>query len=104
VEKMLLKTENLDVEEIVQDGLLKAARSLLDDSSIWPLHYTMYYLGQLPDLHHIIACPTINITEIKKRKLKAHIVSNWHTSGIRLAGRIFGDYQRRVANMRKWIV
>jgi hypothetical protein len=103
VEKTRLKLENLDIEEIIRDGLLKAAKSLfVDDPTVWPLHYSMFYLGQLPDLDLIIESGVVTVTigEIKKKRLKAHISSDWHTSSIRLAGRIFGDYQRRVANSR----
>ncbi|KAF8231083.1 hypothetical protein L208DRAFT_1278980, partial [Tricholoma matsutake] len=66
IKKMVLKLENLDVEEVVQDGLLKAAKSLfLDDPSVMP---------QYP-------------LEKSRRR------SDWHTTTICLAGRIFGNYQ-----------
>jgi hypothetical protein len=101
IKNTVLKLENLDVEEVVRDGLLKAAKSLfLDDPSVWLLHYTMFYLGQLPDLNCIIKHATMPIGEIKKKRLKAHVSSDWHTASIRLAGRIFGDYQQRVARLR----
>lgn len=79
IKKMVLKLENLDVEEVVQDGLLKAAKSLfLDDPSVWPLHYTMFYLGQLLDLNCIIEHATIPIGEIKK---KIRLAYNNHLFG-----------------------
>ncbi|KAJ7698829.1 hypothetical protein B0H14DRAFT_3904700 [Mycena olivaceomarginata] len=34
---------------------------------------------------------------IKRRKLASHLSSDWHTSAIRLAGRIFGSAQRTMA-------
>jgi len=41
--------------------------------------------------------------EIAKRQLRSHISLDWHTLSIRLAGRIFGDYQHRMVVMNDFV-
>jgi len=36
-----------------------------------------------------------------QRRLKSHITMDWHLSSIRLAGRIFGDFQKPMAALNK---
>ncbi|KAJ7795440.1 hypothetical protein B0H13DRAFT_1675157, partial [Mycena leptocephala] len=48
-------------------------------------------LGRMTD-HSVLIPETI-----KRRKLSVHLASDWHTSSIRLAGRIFGSVQRTMA-------
>ena len=89
----------MKVEGPIQTILIAAAESLFIDNSLtWPLHLTMYYLGQIPDINTLIP-PDHDMNKITLLRLKAHISSDWHTSSIRLAGCIFGDYQRRMANL-----
>lgn len=91
---MELKLLNMQTEEAVKTGLLEAAKFLFTDNAIiWPLHRSLYYLGQIPNLDPSISREA-GMVEIEKRRLRSHISSDWHTSSIRLAGRIFGDYQR----------
>lgn len=97
LERMELKLHNMQSEEAVKTGLLEAAKFLFTDSAIiWPLHRSLYYLGQIPNLDLLIS-KEAGMSEIARRRLRSHISSDWHTSSIRLAGRIFGDYQRRMA-------
>lgn len=99
LERMELKLLNMQTEEAVKTGLLEAAKFLFTDNAIiWPLHRSLYYLGQIPNLDPSISREA-GMVEIEKRRLRSHISSDWHTSSIRLAGRIFGDYQRRMAVM-----
>jgi len=58
----------------------------------------MFYLGQIPDLETLIP-PDHGLNKITMMKLKTHLSSDWHMSSIRLAGRIFGDHQRRMASL-----
>ena len=96
VEKTRLKAETIGCEEATRDNLVSAAKSLfVDDPEIWPLHYSLYYLGQIPSLKQLITDPNINL--IQRRRLESHIATDWHFSSIRLAGRIFGDFQKRMA-------
>jgi hypothetical protein len=97
IAKTELKLETMKIEGIVRDNLLHAAKFLfMDEPSVWPLHHTMFYLGQIPDLDGLFASGH-NIKDITLKRIKTHISSDWHTAAIRLAGRIFGDYQKRMA-------
>ncbi|KAJ7897735.1 hypothetical protein B0H13DRAFT_1623441 [Mycena leptocephala] len=80
-----------------QQPILHAAKYLfIDDPIIWPLKMSQYYLGQVPRTDDLITLALIPET-IKRRKLSVHLASDWHTSSIRLAGRIFGSVQRTMA-------
>jgi len=92
------KLDAVEIEEVVKDSLLIAAKSLFsDDPLVWPLHKTFFYLGQLPKIDPLIDRSSAELGEVLRRQLKSHIVNYWHTTCIRLAGRIFGDFQRRMA-------
>lgn len=78
-------------------SLLKLVESMFSaDSSDWPLHKNFYYLGRHPELTKIISESSISST-ILRRRVIAQVSSDWHSKCIRLAGRIFGDYQKRMA-------
>lgn len=77
----------------------KSAESLFLNSPVWPLGSSLYYLGQIPNVDTILKPVTSSISAVAKRKLEAHVAAEWHTTSIRLAGRIFGDYQRRMAQL-----
>lgn len=101
VEKTELKLTTMKIEGVVRDNLLNTAKFLFTDNpSVWPLHHTLFYLGQIPDLDPLIPAET-GISEMEAKRLKYHLSSDWHTSSVRLAGRIFGDFQRRMAVLNK---
>jgi len=92
------KLNAMEVEEVVRDNLLITAKSLfIDDPVVWLLQKTLFYLGQLPKIDPLINLGSIKLGEIFERWLGSHIASSWHTLCICLAGRIFGDFQRRMA-------
>ena len=92
------KLDAVEIEEAVKDSLLTAAKLLfIDDPLVWPLQKTLFYLGQLPKIDPLINRSGAELGEVFRRRLKSHIVNFWHTTCIRLAGRIFGDFQRRMA-------
>jgi hypothetical protein len=94
--KTKLKAETMEIEKLTKENLIRAAKSLFtDDDLVWPLHVSLYYIGQLPNIDKLIQDPTMTMTQ--KLRLKSHISSDWHTSCIQLAGRIFGDFQKRMA-------
>ena len=97
IDKTTSKLESMKIDGSVKINLIHAAKHLFTDNPvIWPLHLTMYYLGQIPSLDTFI--PVDNkLNKITLARLKSHISADWHTSSIRLAGRIFGDYQKRMA-------
>jgi hypothetical protein len=92
------KLDAVDIEEVVKDNLLNTAKSLfIDDPRVGPLQKTLFYLGQILKIGPILSLNSVELGEVFRRRLKSHIVSEWHTSCIRLAGRIFGDFQKRMA-------
>ncbi|KAJ7670832.1 hypothetical protein DFH06DRAFT_1370021, partial [Mycena polygramma] len=100
--EVVVRTERKLVEAGItgdadQSAILLAAKSLfVDDPTIWPLKISQYYLGQLPSIREHITKEMLP-NPIKRRKLSSHLSSDWHTSAIRLAGRIFGSVQRTMA-------
>jgi len=90
---------NDEERKMVEDVLLHLAESIFSaDSPIWPLQKNVYYLGKLPSLSKCINETTVK-NEIMRKRVTVHISTDWHSRCIRLAGRIFGDYQRRMAVM-----
>ncbi|KAJ7819719.1 hypothetical protein B0H14DRAFT_2372375, partial [Mycena olivaceomarginata] len=91
------KLEEAEMREEDRQPILNAAKSLfIDDPAVWPLKISQYYLGQTPSIQNLITYRTLPDT-IKRRKLASHLSADWHTSTIRLAGRIFGSVQRTMA-------
>ncbi|KAJ7278755.1 hypothetical protein C8J57DRAFT_1221587 [Mycena rebaudengoi] len=83
-----LEEYGIAVEE--QRSLAQAATSLFSDNAeLWPLKMSQFYLGQIPRISDFLTAEMLP-DPIKRRKLSTHIASDWHTSSIRLAGRIFG--------------
>lgn len=97
VERTRKKLDEKGIEEAAQIGLLTAAKFLFSDNEhIWPLKYTFYYLGHIPPLDNLL--PHIGVLDlIARERLLHHLAADWHLQAIRLAGRIFGDYQREMA-------
>lgn len=55
VERTELKLTNMRIEGAVKNGLLATAKSLFSDSAVvWPLHQSLFYLGQIPNLDFLI--------------------------------------------------
>ncbi|KAJ6572507.1 hypothetical protein DFH09DRAFT_916547, partial [Mycena vulgaris] len=56
-----------------------------------------YYLGHLPKFDHLI--PRIKDADDKlaDTRLAHHLAADWHVAAIRLAGRIWGDWQKEMA-------
>ncbi|KAJ7455737.1 hypothetical protein FB451DRAFT_1048761 [Mycena latifolia] len=99
VTRMNNKLEEKGIEEAKHSGLLSIAKSLfVDDSSVWPLHYSTYFLGHIPKFDHTMPTKVGEDGErLARMRLTHHIASEWHTACIRLAGRIWGDWQRDMA-------
>ncbi|TFK21088.1 hypothetical protein FA15DRAFT_718181 [Coprinopsis marcescibilis] len=83
------------VEDLDKENLMKTAECLFRHKpQIWPLGSSMFYLGQNPPIK--IAT---KISEVTKQKIKSALTTEWHLASIRLAGRIFADYQRKMAKL-----
>jgi hypothetical protein len=67
------------------------ASQLFKDDACWPLGSSRYYLGLTPPLSTIIS----------QQRIRAKINIVWHTASIRLAGRIWGEWQRRRARLNR---
>ncbi|KAJ7460333.1 hypothetical protein FB451DRAFT_1271046 [Mycena latifolia] len=85
--------------KLAEKGIEEVNRSLFSDNkSIWPLHYSTYYLGHLPKIEpHLPRKIGENGDRVVRTRLAHHLASDWHTAAIRLAGRIWGDWQREMA-------
>jgi hypothetical protein len=63
------------------------ASDYLKNSRVWPARESKYYLGHVPRLK-IPEGP--NVTKITKTKIHQEL----HYTGLKTAGRIYGDYAR----------
>ncbi|KAK0444498.1 hypothetical protein EV421DRAFT_2055674 [Armillaria borealis] len=66
-----------------------ATQTLITET--WPQSLSRFYLGLTPPLPAITG-----LTGAKTSRLLVRIAHTWHTSCIRLAGRIWAEYRRRV--------
>lgn len=90
--------DNENTKRVIE-GIMKIAKSLFrDDPMIWPHLNTLYYLGNLPCLSNVVSKEVIP-SEILWRRIMTNITMDWHMRSIKLVGRIFGDYQKRMAVM-----
>lgn len=92
--------EKGSISNATANKLMLVAKSLfIDHSLVWPLHNTKFYLGRIPKvLDLFLQRNTRSEPNIETRRLVQFFASLWHTSAIRLAGRIWGQVQRYVAN------
>ncbi|KAL0571565.1 hypothetical protein V5O48_010397 [Marasmius crinis-equi] len=79
-----------NLSETQRTAIANISALLFEDSDIWPLQKTRYYLGVMPDMDDLV--PSISSNHRARRA----IVQAWHTASIYLAGRIWGDYRRRI--------
>jgi hypothetical protein len=78
------------------DFLAEAKLLFTDNCSLWPLHYSAYYLGHVPNFDHLL--PTrANLSKLAFMRLAYHFSADWHTTSIQLAGRIWGNWQKETA-------
>jgi hypothetical protein len=79
---------------LMKQSLLRIAKSYFsNENDVWPLHYSVFYLGHVPDITSIITANLFS-TLAKRDKFLRDIHGEFHLAGIRLAGRIFGEYKR----------
>ncbi|KAJ7791368.1 hypothetical protein B0H14DRAFT_3567083, partial [Mycena olivaceomarginata] len=79
-------------EEVECINFLAEAKLLFTDKcSLWPLHYS----GHVPNFDLL---PTrANLSKLAFTRLAYHFSADWHTTSIRLAGRIWGNWQKETA-------
>ncbi|KAJ6563702.1 hypothetical protein DFH09DRAFT_1035307 [Mycena vulgaris] len=92
------KLDEQGIEEADRVGLLATVKSLFsDDASVWPLQYSVYYLGHLPKFDHLLPKKVGDDDgKFTHTKLAHHLAYDWHTAAIRLTGRIWGDWQKEM--------
>jgi hypothetical protein len=78
------------------DFLTEAKLLFTDACSLWPLHYSAYYLGHVPNFDHLLP-PRNDLSKLAFTRLTYHFSADWHTTSIRLAGRIWGNWQKETA-------
>ena len=103
VRRVEKRIEEYKLEESHAMGLLEAAKSFFCDSDmIWPLHYSVYYLGHVPKLDSLLSREACTNTATRTRFLH-NIHGDFHLAGIRLASRIWGVVQKDMARQREGI-
>ena len=95
VDTLKLLEKDKKLEELEKGKIMETAKSLFIDNSSWPLKHTQYYLGHVPQIDHLIL--SSNLSWVDKDRLRRNLQNLWHSTAIRLAGRIWGDMQRRMA-------
>ncbi len=88
--KLIDKEKLLEASE--REKIMNLAESLFSDCLIWPLKCTQYYLGHIPRIDD-----HMQVGSVKQERLRHNLHSMWHLAAIRLAGRIWGEVQRRMA-------
>ncbi|KAJ6607833.1 hypothetical protein B0H10DRAFT_1817044 [Mycena sp. CBHHK59/15] len=97
--KTTMKLDEKGVEETARKGLLTAVKFLFArNDDIWLLKQSFYYLGHVPQLDKLLPTGAVQ-NAITRERLLYHRATDWHLTAIRLAGRIFGDYQREMSKM-----
>jgi hypothetical protein len=74
------------------------AKSIFSDSdTLWPLHSTAFYLGQIPKIGPLLPLVSLS-SSVTRSRLVHNIASDIHLSSVRLASRIFGNLQKEISN------
>jgi hypothetical protein len=98
------RVDEYKLEESQVLGLREAAKYFFYDSDIiWPLHYSVFYLGHVPKLDLLIAKEAFTNTKTHAQFMH-NIHGDFHIAGIRLASRIWGMVQRDMARRREGIL
>jgi hypothetical protein len=91
----------LDVENTAKDVFLtKAEFFYIDDSALWPLTQSHFYLGHVPKLSSLLPRSLADSNWLLWERTIHGVYCEWHNTGVRLAARIFGEFQRRIT--RSW--
>ena len=80
-----------------QSAILHLAKSIFTDSeTVWPLHSTAFFLGQIPKIEPLLS-PLSITNSVNRSRLIHNLATDLHLSSVRLASRIFGDLQREIS-------
>ena len=104
--KLLRKTlderlSQLKVEGDLIDKVLKKAEYFFaDDPELWPLKESHFYLGHVPYLPTLLSQLRAGSGMLMWERTIHGAYCDWHNASVRLASRIYGDFQRQVT--RSW--
>jgi hypothetical protein len=98
LEERLSKMEVDD--ERKKDILTKAEYFYLDDSTLWPLKESQFYLGHVPRLSDLLPQTHNEMSWLLRERTMHGTYCDWHNTSVRLASQIFGELQRRIT--RSW--
>jgi Reverse transcriptase (RNA-dependent DNA polymerase) len=92
------KLGDANLNPIEQSLVLDTVKFTFSDSeSVWPLHSASFFLGQIPKIEPLISPLSIN-NSVTRSRLIHNVAADIHLSSVRLASRIFGDYQKVMSN------
>jgi hypothetical protein len=106
--RLILRRVEKRIEECKMDkshatGLTSAAKLFFCDSDLlWPLHYSVYYLGHVPKLDALVSMEAFTGTATRARFLH-NVHGDFHMAGIHLTSRIWGIVQKDMARRRDGI-
>jgi hypothetical protein len=104
VEKVEKRIEEYKLQESHVTRLRDTAKFFFFDSeTIWPLHYSTYYLGHVPKLDALVSSDAFMSNVLRARFLH-NIHGDFHLAGIRLTSRIWGIVQKDMAKWRDGII
>ncbi|KAK0494424.1 hypothetical protein EDD18DRAFT_1174155 [Armillaria luteobubalina] len=89
---------NADVPLSICIPWLHLVRKIFMDREHWPRHISQYYLGILPPLPPAL---TTKASPFQSKRLQTRLLHSWHSTAIRLAGRIWGNYQKSARMTRR---
>ena len=90
------RLDDAEVELPHQSSIMELAKFLFSDSdSLWPLHSTAFFLGQVPKVEPLLP-PLSMPNPVNRSRLIHNIATDLHLSSVRLASRIFGDLQKEI--------
>jgi hypothetical protein len=91
------RLDDADIDTPHQTPIIQLAKSIFSDSnSIWPLHSTAFFLGQIPKVEPLLS-PLSITNSVKRSRLIHNIATDLHLSSVRLTSRIFGDLQKVIS-------
>jgi hypothetical protein len=91
------RLDDADIERPHQLPILHLAKFIFTDSdTVWPLHSTVFFLGQIPKIEPLLS-PLSMSSSVNRSRLIHNIAADLHLSSVRLASRIFGDLQKEIS-------
>jgi hypothetical protein len=91
------KLDDAGIDAPYQSAVLHLAKFIFTDSeTVWPLHSTAFFLGQIPKIEPLLS-PLSITSSVNRSRLIHNLATDLHLSSVRLASRIFGDLQKEIS-------